>query len=397
MDERLERPRRCDETATMMKIAVVVGGRFYAFELARELQRRSRLAGIVTAYPRAYRERIALKHLFWNPWHGLRDRFESRLRPEKASLVALGNATRFGRWAAARIPPAECVQGWTGYSLETFRALRGTPTLRVAQRASAHIITQRDLIVRELEEFGVRGEPVHPGMVERELAEYAEADYVQVISSFARDSFIAQGFPAERLMVTPLGVDVTRVTRVEHGSAGGPLRVLYLGHVSFRKGIQYLLPAMARLGTAAELSLIGGVTPDGEELLRRMASGREHRGHAQRSELPALFSRHDVLILPSVEDGFGAVISEAMAAGLPVIASTHTGGPDVIHHGVNGLLVEPRNVDAIVEAIELLASDPERRRAMGEAAYRSMQSRSTWPQHVDDLLAQYGSACARKG
>lgn len=378
----------------MTNIAIIVGGRFYAFDVARELQRQSRLAGIVTAYPRAYREHIDRDRLFWNPWQGLRDGLQSRLRRQQESLVALRNAERFGRWAAEHTPRADFVQGWTGYSLEAFRALRGTRTLRVAQRASAHICTQRDLIARELDEFGVPGNVVHPEMVERELAEYEEADFVQVISSFARETFVARGFPAERLIMTPLGVDVKPGRRVEPRGPDRPLRVLYLGHISFRKGVQYLLPAMARVGMKTELSLIGGVTPDGEELLRRFATGREHRGHVQRSGLPALFARHDVLILPSVEDGFGAVICEAMAAGLAVIASTHSGGPDVIQHGVSGLLIEPRSVDAIVEAVETLASDPERRRAIGAAASQAMRTYSTWRRHVDEMLAQYERAYA---
>ena len=375
----------------MTDIAIIVGGRFHAFAVARELERRDRLAAIVSAYPRAYRERIRREHLVWNPLLAVRERIESRIRPvQESSRLA---AERFGRWAARKLPPADIVQGWTGYSLEAFRALRGTGTTRIARRGSAHIRAQAALIEREYAEFGIDLPSVSPAMVEREMMEYEEADFIHVSSSFARDTFIAEGHAPEKLIVTPLGADTSGGAKLNRRMADvrqpGPLRVLYLGHVSFRKGLQYLLPAVARLGSAAKLSIIGGVAPDGEELLSRFATGREERGHVSRAELPALFAAHDVLVLPSVEDGFGAVICEAMAAGLPVVATTHTGGPDVIEHGVSGLLVEPRDVDALATALDSLAAHPERGREMGMAAFRAIAARSSWSQFVNEMLMHY--------
>ncbi len=381
----------------MNDIAIIVGGRFHAFAVARELERRGRLAAIISAYPRAYRERISRDRLRWNPLLAVRERLEYRLRPgQEAEFSA---AARFGRWAAKRVPTASVVQGWTGYSLESFRRLRVTGATRIARRGSAHIRAQASLIEREYEEFGIKLPSVHPAMIEREMMEYAEADFIHVSSTFARDSFIAEGHSPDRLIVTPLGADTPPGAKLNRRATdrkkSGPLRVLYLGHVSFRKGLQYLLPAVARLGSAVKLSIIGHVAPDGEELLRRFATGREERGHVSRAELPALFAAHDVLVLPSVEDGFGAVICEAMAAGLPVVASTHTGGPDVIEDGVSGLLVPARDVDGLANALDGMAVDRERNWAMGAAAFKAIQSRSTWSHFVDHMLREYDEARGR--
>lgn len=375
-------------------VAIVVGGRFHAFAVARELQRRDRLAAIISAYPRAHRELIRRQNLIWNPLLAVRERLELRFRP--MNDAAFHAAVRFGRWAARRTTSAEIVQGWTGYSLETFRALRDTGTTRIARRGSAHIMTQDALLREEFARFGLTAEPVAPAMIDREMAEYAEADYVNVLSTFARNSFIAQGYPADRLIVTPLAAEVDTSVRIARRprQAGAPLRALFLGSVSLQKGVSYLLQAVARLGGQVELSLIGGLAPEGPEILRRHATGRERRGKVARAELPELFAAHDVLVLPSVQDGFGAVISEAMAAGLPVIASTHTGGPDIVRHGKTGYLIAPRDIDGLAEALELLASDSDRCRAMGEAAARAIRSYSTWPDFVDDMMAQYECAHA---
>ena len=389
-------PRPAPSASHVDLIAIVVAGRFVAFDIARVLARKNRLAALISSYPKAYKERLPAASLIWNPWLALAERVELSVRRRHPGGAQLRAARRFGRWAAGSIPDCGIVQGWTGFSLETFTALRATGTTRVAMRGSAHICAQDELLREEFARFGLTAEPIHAGMIDRELAEYSEADYVNVLSTFARNSFIAEGYPPERLILTPLAAETgaSAVAPRVHRKTKGPLRVLFLGSISLQKGVQYLLQAASRLGDMIELSLIGGLSTEGPEILRRYATGRERHGKVDRTELPALFASHDVLVLPSVQDGFGAVITEAMAAGLPVIASTHTGGPDVIDDGETGFLVEPRDVNALVEALSTLAMDPVRCEAMGEAALRSSRAKSSWEQFVDNMLEQYDRAYA---
>ena len=85
-----------------------------------------------------------------------------------------------------------------------------------------------------------------------------------------------------------------------------------------------------------------------------------------------------------------------VAAGLPVVASTNSGGPDVIVDGETGVLVPPRSVDALAAALDTLAGDRERCRAMGDAAAAAMQRARSWSHFVDDMLSQYGGVRARQ-
>jgi glycosyltransferase involved in cell wall biosynthesis len=117
----------------------------------------------------------------------------------------------------------------------------------------------------------------------------------------------------------------------------------------------------------------------------------------RRTELPDVFARHDVLVLPSVEDGFGAVLCEAMAAGLPVIASANSGGPDVIVEGETGFVVCARSAEALAHALATLAGERERCEAMGRRAAAAMRAAGGWPGFVDTMLAQYEHAHARQG
>ncbi len=385
-----------------MKVTVLVGGRFFAFDIARELQRQEMLAGVVTAYGRAPREGIGWTRLRWNPLVEAVSRWERRRGRIPDPEIDFRASSRFGRWAARNLPRCDVLQGWTGYTLESIPVAQARGTTVMATRASAHIRTQAELLEAEYGAFGFPAAPVSPRMIERECEEYERADYVQVFSTFALKSFLERGFARERMVLTPLGVDMAEVAPAGEGPAPrrdgeGPLRVLYLGQVGLRKGAHYLLDAAKRLGPeAVSVSLVGGLAPEGELLLRRHAAGDEWKGKVPRSELRRVFAEHDVLILPSVEDGFGAVVCEAMAAGLPVIATTSTGGPDVIDDGRTGVIIPPASVDAIAESLAAFADDRERCREMGRAAAEAMRTTRTWRQFVDDMVAQYGAARARR-
>ena len=146
--------------------------------------------------------------------------------------------------------------------------------------------------------------------------------------------------------------------------------MLFAGSLGQRKGLSYLLDAVARMKGHAELTLLGAKTvPDCPAL---NAAVREHRWipSLPHDELLAEMERQDVLALPSLFEGFGLVILEAMSRGLPVIATPHTAGPDVIEDGVDGFIVPIRSAEMIAVKLEILRRDPERLLAMKAAARR---------------------------
>jgi glycosyltransferase involved in cell wall biosynthesis len=325
---------------------------------------------------------------------GFREAVSRRLQRGSTEEHNYRYAIRFARWAAHRLPDADVLQLWTGYALESIAVARSRGALTVALRASAHIKTQMELIRDEFDRFGLAPLNTEGPLVERECEEYDSADVVNVISTFAMRTFIARGFPASRLILTPLAVDIEEVvSAAPRLPRGGPLRVLFLGNVSLQKGVHYLLEATNALGVSAvSVSLIGGVSSDGKEVLRRLARNGEWKGSVPREMLRRVFAEHDVLVLPSVQDGFGAVICEAMAAGLPVIATENTGAPDVVRNGVDGLIVPARSASALRDALEALVVDRPRCVAMGDAAATAMARSRTWDQFADDMLVRYAVA-----
>ena len=204
---------------------------------------------------------------------------------------------------------------------------------------------------------------------------------VAVAEAMRRQLVEGSGVPADRVVVIPNGVDPERVrpardraaTRSELGLADDAPVILSLGALTGEKdpltvirvaagvvravpGARHLLVGEGplRSGTDAEVARLG--LAEGVLLL------------GPRSDVGDLLAAADLLLLPSRTEGLPAVAVEAGLAGLPVVASRVGGVPEVVEHEVTGLLVEPGDVDGFVAAVIGLLGDPDRRRALGEAA-----------------------------
>jgi glycosyltransferase involved in cell wall biosynthesis len=167
-------------------------------------------------------------------------------------------------------------------------------------------------------------------MQERKKAEIREADLVLCCSEFQREQLGALHPAITRTEVIPLWADTNfwGAGSEEHrvSKPGEPLRVLCAGAVSLRKGVPYLLEAVEPLSKEVVLTLAGEIAPEMAGILKRYRTHR-HLPYLPKQELRRLYLEHDVLVMPTLGDSFGFVLIEAMAAGLPVIASRHAGAP----------------------------------------------------------------------
>ena len=178
--------------------------------------------------------------------------------------------------------------------------------------------------------------------------------------------------------VIPSGVDVPE----EVAEEAEPPEVLFAGRLSPEKGILELVEA------ANGMTLV--VAGDGP--LRDRVPGA--LGFVPHHALGPLYERAAVVAVPSHREGFGVVCAEAMAYGRPVVAGAVGGLLDLVADGETGLLVPPRDVPALREALERLIGDRELRRRMGEAARERARSRFAWPAVTDATLAAYEEALA---
>jgi glycosyltransferase involved in cell wall biosynthesis len=148
----------------------------------------------------------------------------------------------------------------------------------------------------------------------------------------------------------------------------GPFTVIAVGSHDLRKGTPYLLEAWRRAAIPdAELHLIGPMRL-APKFVSRYANSFRHWPHVPKSQLGARYAAADVLAFPTLGDGFGLVIQEAMCSGTPVITTACGGGPECITDGVDGWLTPPRDVDALVERLRHCAAHRDAVFAVGRAA-----------------------------
>lgn len=229
-----------------------------------------------------------------------------------------------------------------------------------------------------------------PAKLARKDEELARATRVIVASEFSRRSL--QAYPRQldaEVVVVPHGAPppapAAELAERLRQRPAGPLRVLFVGGLTQRKGLSYLFTAMRKIGACATLTVVGRAGAGGDcPALRRELGRHRHLPSLPPGAVLALMRQHDVLVLPSLFEGFGLVLTEAMSQGLPVIATPHTALPDLLARDEGGVVVPIRSADAISAALVELAHKPERREAMAFAASR-IAARLSWVACADEL------------
>jgi phosphatidylinositol alpha-mannosyltransferase len=218
----------------------------------------------------------------------------------------------------------------------------------------------------------------------------------RIAVSGAARHFIDRYFPGE-YQIIPNGVDLDRFTQAEPYEAlrDGTLNILFVGRLEERKGFIHLLKAYHRLRKRkvdARL-LVVGAGPKLREYKRfvglRGIRDVEFLGRVSDDEKVRYFASADIYCAPNTgQESFGIVLLEAMAAGVPIVASDIHGFKRVVERSVQGLLVEPRNPRALAAALYALARDPELRHEMGEAG-RARAPEFSWDRVTERIVDFY--------
>jgi glycosyltransferase involved in cell wall biosynthesis len=288
--------------------------------------------------------------------------------------------------------PCDLFVGVAGQCQMSFEAARRRGITVWLYCLNSHLDFMAREVERELNALADPSPVIHPRMLARFRRECALADRILLNSEVAKQTFIAAGVAPDRLSVLTPPVDTERFR--PGGAVGdGRFRVLYVGSIDARKGVHTLIAAFRRAAIPdSELLLVGAATTrrTGQLVQTALAGGgvrQEFHDFARKDPRP-VFGRASVLVLPSVEDGFGLVVLEAMACGLPVIVTAHCGAADLVEEGVNGFVVPPRDVDALAERLQWLERDPQRAALMGAAA-RCTAERCTQTAYNRQLAALF--------
>jgi starch synthase len=196
------------------------------------------------------------------------------------------------------------------------------------------------------------------GKLERKDRELRAAEVVLVPSTFTRDTLTLLPGTAPTVLVNPYGAPpVTVEQHLATRRGRKKLRVLFVGALSQRKGLSYLLAAIDRLGSSVELTLLGRRASEACAPLDAATNKHRWVSSVPHEEVLGEMERHDVLVFPSLFEGMALVVLEALSRGLPVITTKHSGAADLLREGMDGFIVPIRSADAIVERLEMLVRD----------------------------------------
>ena len=220
--------------------------------------------------------------------------------------------------------------------------------------------------------------------LQRKDEELRLAERIFVASSFTAKTLREYPGKLAPVEIIPYGFPAVAVDRRYLELKNRRLKLLYVGSLSQRKGIADLFAAVDNLRAEVELTVLGPKTAADCPALNHALKAHHYIPPLPHAEVLKIMRAHDVLVFPSLFEGFGLVITEAMSQGMPVITTDRTAGPDLITHGKDGWLIEAASTIALQRAIENLLNQPDEVTAAGMAASTTARKRP-WYHYGNEL------------
>jgi len=330
------------------------------------------------------------------PWVELASRALQRL-PLFGSLLAyrepyrsveIAHDIHAARWLK-RHPGTDLVMPYHGAALRTLQVARelGVPSVLNV----IHPMNSNQIVAEEYRKLGYdQPAPPTPGRLWQEIA---LADFCLTPCEMTTRSLLEHGVPLTRIKEIPLGVDMMRAALPSEHNPSPKVRFLFIGKLSVHKGIHVLRQAWSRLNHPhVTLTIVGSPIRRFEaDLVKEWLAENDPRVRIIPNVGPDIrvaYRDADVFVFPSLVEGFGMVTMEAMGSGLPVIVTE--GSKAVVRDGTDGFVLEPGNVDALVESMTRLAEDASLRNTLGRNA-RQQAHLYTWDRFGTELTGWFES------
>lgn len=370
-----------------MKVSILVGGRFHAFNLAHFFQKEEVLDELVTSYPKFEVKKygidkrktksIVIKEMIMRGWKMLTGKYPfpiitSNIFDILASIIVSKKS--------------EVYIIFSSYALYSARRIKklNPQAIIILERSSVHIAEQDKL----LKESGGKG--IDKFNLNKQLKEYEEVDFIMTCSNFIKDSFIKRGVPSQKLLLNYLGVDTQEFYVLPSTKNRTKFVVGYVGAMSVRKNIKGLINAIKILleehKVGIELLLVGGIDQNSFNKKELEHNFITYIPPVPQKDLVNYYNQMDLFVLNSIEDGFGMVTLQAMSCGLPVIISEMAGSRELINDGENGFIVPASNDQLLAKKILWFYNNRSAGRQMGSKNRDIVSENYTWSRYGQRYL-----------
>jgi glycosyltransferase involved in cell wall biosynthesis len=274
------------------------------------------------------------------------------------------------------------IYGMDFSSAATFAAQKARGGRCIQRQVSAHFSSFIAMMRRECERFPELVTNYHRLILraaerhkQRRAVEQELADLIVANSEYVRTTFVEYGIPASKVVAVPTGCPPADPTGARSGRGDGPLRFIYAGRLSLRKGFHYLMRAwrLAAFGSRAELWIAGAPELD---LAKEIAAQPNMRyfGPLSSQDLTDVYRQVDVMILPTLSEGLSHAVLEALSFAMPVITTAASGAGTLVTNGENGFIVPEADAEALAAAMASAVARQGELARMGQLSKARAQS-----------------------
>lgn len=379
-----------------LNIVVACHGRFHFFDQANQMHNHGLLKKLITDYPafKAKQWGVPGDRLCARPLRGVYNKIRLKagehLGYHAQSYLTESIHRGFAKSILSSLPSdVDIVICNSSSMLEAIDPLRSKGIITIVDHGSLHEQTARDILLEECSKFGFKrfGNWQYQWLIDREREEFEKADYILCCGSLAKKTIVENGCDESKIISNNLGCDLSMFFPEE--KKDDTFRVIFCGAINPQKGLHYLVRAYSELNlNNAELWMIGAEENDPKfnQIIKKYSNKSVmYKGSFPQKKLQELYVQGSVLVLPSLSDGWGLVVLQAMACGIPVIVTDMTGAHEVVEDGVNGFVIPSRSSDAIKDKLLILYENHELLTSMGKKAVNTVKAGYSWDEYGSRL------------
>ena len=305
------------------------------------------------------------------------------------------NVKNIDRHASKYIYKTDVYIGLSKTGLETGKLIKKHNKIYVCERSSSHIIFQNEILSEEYNHLGLNYTPINSWFIERELEEYDNADIILVPSNFVENTFLKYNINKSR--VINFGSYLNNFYPIKNfNKIDNDFNILFVGQLSIRKGLHYLIEAFSKFKHPSKKLYIIGPETDDKFFFRNLINKNLENnifylGTKTHKEINNFLNKSNVFVLPSIEEGMATVTLQAISAGCPVIVSENTGALEIVKKNKCGFVVPIRNSEIIKDKLSEIADNKNLEKEFAANALK-FSNEYTWYDYVkmlDNIIEKF--------